>query len=97
MIELLRLVVLLGALAWLWSRIEPMLAKGLALAERKLDLAEVDIKRPGPEGMDAPPADLIQFANSEATGWAKEDSIKYLFEMRERLGSWDAVRNIYLS
>lgn len=66
----------------------------LELAERKLEIHATRVNRPPNGKPDMIPVDLLQGALVESERWAREDKLKYLQDMREQSGSWDAVRSV---
>lgn len=86
-------ITVLGTLVLL----RPFLTRVLDLAERRVAAAERAADRPPAPPLEPVPVDLMAHAFEWGDGWARDDAIKRLQELRETAGSWDAVRTLITS
>ena len=74
-------------------RLELLLVRAFAMAEKLVDLKEKELLRPGPQKAEEIPLDLFLGAQMESEPWAREAAKKAVVELYQDLGSWDAVRS----
>jgi len=77
-------------LGLLWWRIEPLL-------KRTLDIAEARTRPiPALPKADPMPVDMLAASLEYPDEWAREQAVSRLRELYNELGSWDAVRTVWI-
>lgn len=89
------IIVCLTALASAYMLVR-VVDRFLTIVEKRAAVLEQRELRPVPERA-PPPVDLIQMALNQSTDWARDDSLKALFEMYEDNGrDWNRVRAAFV-
>lgn len=76
-----------GLVVWLMPQVWPRVDRYLGILEQRLPVKE-DAVAPDPIPTDL----LLQARTAYSEKWAQEQALEHFYDLRQRTGSWDGVR-----
>jgi hypothetical protein len=84
-------------LVYIWREAKPLIVRKLVISETRAESERLAIVRPSVKDDDPMPQDMIDWAMSENSDWARDDKIARMRELYVKLGNWEKVRRAMMA